>query len=83
LAAPAFTGSGLQTAVRRGLILIGDVCVAGLLGPVLGHLRFQLLGIGGYAVVFPRACLLLAILFGRPEPGAAADGGRGAGSLRC
>jgi hypothetical protein len=66
-AAPAFKGDGLQAAVRVGLILSGILCVAGTLGPALGDLRFQLLGITGYAALFPVVCLLLAILFGRAE----------------
>jgi hypothetical protein len=76
LAAPAFKGVGLEAAVRLAMILGGALCVAGILGPALGDLRFQLLGIAGYAAVFPLACLMLAILYGRAEPGAAADSGR-------
>jgi hypothetical protein len=36
--------------------------------PALGDLRFQLVGIIGSAGVFPIACLLLAILFGKAVP---------------
>lgn len=67
-AAPVFKGDGLQAAVRMALILAGTLCVGGILGPALGDLRFQLVGITGYAGVFPIACLLLAILFGRAVP---------------
>jgi hypothetical protein len=50
------------------MILSGTLCVAGLLGPALGDLRFQVLGILGYAGVFPVICLLLAVLFARRDP---------------
>jgi hypothetical protein len=67
-AAPVFKGDRLQAAVRMALILGGTLCVGGILGPALGDLRFQVVGITGYACVFPIACLLLAILFGRAMP---------------
>jgi hypothetical protein len=70
-AAPAFRGDGLEAAVRLALIFSGALCVTGILGPALGDLHFQLLGIAGYAAAFPLACLLMAILFGRAEAGAA------------
>src|SRR5262245_41686737 len=65
LAAPVFRGGGLEAAIRRGMSLGGALCVAGLLGPVLGELRFQLLGIAGYAGVLPVIGLLVALLFRR------------------
>jgi hypothetical protein len=63
--APVFPGAGLEAAIRRTLRLAGGLCVAGTLGPALGDLRFQYLGIAGYAGVFPVACALLARWFGR------------------
>jgi hypothetical protein len=72
-AAPAFAGSSLEAWVRRALLLSGALCIAGILGPALGDLRWQLLGIAGYAAVFPLACWLLAVWFGRAECGAAAE----------
>ena len=63
--APVFPGAGLEAAIRRTLRLAGGLCVAGTLGPALGDLRFQYLGIVGYAGVFPVACALLARWFGR------------------
>jgi len=47
--------------------------IAGILGLVLGDLRFQYLGIIGYDFVFPVVCLLAAILHGQAEPRAGAD----------
>jgi hypothetical protein len=67
-AAPIFKGDRLQAAIRIILMLDGILCIGGTLGPALGDLRFQFLGITGYAGVFPLACLLLAILFGRAVP---------------
>jgi hypothetical protein len=67
LAAPVFGGDKLETAVRRTMRLSGVLCVTGLLGPALGDLRLQYLGILGYAGVFPIVCLLLNRLFARSD----------------
>jgi len=70
LGALIFTGgSKLQTAVRVCMLLSGALCLAGTLGPGLGDLRIQYMGIVGYAAVLPIACVLLAILFARTAPG--------------
>jgi uncharacterized membrane protein len=62
-----FAGAALAaiapSAVRRGLLLAGGLCVAGTLGPVVGNMRLQLVGVFGYAVVLPVVCLLLARFF--------------------
>jgi len=65
-AARVFSGSGSHKAVRVSLLLSGALCLAGLLGPTSGKLWLQLMGITGYAFVFPVACLLLARLFAQP-----------------
>jgi hypothetical protein len=67
LAARAFHGPGLAGAVRTTFAVAGALCVAGTLGPATGNLRLQLPAIAGYAFVFPVACLLLGILFGRGD----------------
>ena len=64
-AAQVFKGAGLLVPVRVSMILSGVLCLAGLIGPASGDLRFQILGIIGYAGVFPVACLLLARCFAR------------------
>ena len=64
-AAPIFTGDKLQAAVRVCMLLSGVLCLAGTLGPGLGDLRIQFMGIVGYAAVLPIVCVLLAILFAR------------------
>jgi hypothetical protein len=71
-AAPAFRGDRLHDVVRVGMRLSGGLCVAGLLGPALGDLRLQYLGILGHAGGFPAVCALLGILFRKsraaPDP---------------
>lgn len=44
----AFARTG-ETVLSRLMFLSGGLCVAGITGPVVGDLRFQLLGIMGYA----------------------------------
>jgi len=62
-AAPVFGGSGLERRVRRGLLISGSLCVAGIAGPAVGSMRLQLVGVLGYAVALPVVCLMLARLF--------------------
>jgi hypothetical protein len=64
-AAPVFRGDRLQAAIRAGMTVGGLLCLAGVAGPASGDLRFQYLGVFGYAFVFPLVCLLLALLFAR------------------
>ncbi|HJQ24752.1 MAG TPA: hypothetical protein VKA60_12620 [Blastocatellia bacterium] len=66
-AAPVFKGGRLHRWVRNFMTVSGGLCLAGIVGPATGDLRFQILGIIGYAFVFPVVCMLLAILFGRAE----------------
>jgi hypothetical protein len=55
--------------VRRGLLITGVLCVAGVVGPAVGNMRLQLVGVFGYAVVLPVVCFMLTRLFrsGRTE----------------
>ena len=66
-AAPVFAGTGDGARVRRGLILCGVLCLAGLVGPALGDMRLQLVGVFGYAVVLPVTSVCLAAYFRRAE----------------
>jgi hypothetical protein len=75
LAAPAFRGDGLRRAVRIAMVLGGALCLTGTLGPALGDLRLQLIATLGYGFVFPAACLLLGLLFRRPDPATGAEAG--------
>lgn len=68
-AAPVFEGGGLERGVRRGLLISGALCVAGIFGPAVGNMRLQLVGVLGYAGVFPVVCFMLSKLFrGDPRP---------------
>ena len=62
-AAPVFGGSGLERRVRRGLLISGALCVTGIVGPAVGSMRLQLVGVLGYAVGLPVVCFMLARLF--------------------
>ncbi|HEX6252442.1 MAG TPA: hypothetical protein VFZ56_13545 [Gemmatimonadaceae bacterium] len=62
-AAHVFDTSAPERGVRRGLLIGGALCVAGIIGPVAGNMRLQLVGVLGYAIVLPVTCLLLARLF--------------------
>jgi hypothetical protein len=67
-AAPVFDGGGPERGVRDGLLISGVLCVAGIVGPVVGNMRLQLVGVLGYAGVLPVVCFMLARLF-RSDPG--------------
>ena len=67
-AAPVFTGRRYAT-VRRGLLVSGSLCLAGLLGPALNTMAWRELGIFGYSVVLPLTCLALSRAFATaPSP---------------
>jgi hypothetical protein len=80
-AAGVFDGGGPERAARRGLLACGVLCLAGAVGPAVGNMRLQLVGVLGYAVVLPIVALLLARAFTRGrdsdthvEPGGAKEG---------
>jgi hypothetical protein len=62
-AAPVFDDGGPERGVRRGLLISGILCVAGTVGPAVGNMRLQLVGLLGYAAVLPVVCFMLARLF--------------------
>jgi hypothetical protein len=64
-AAPAFRGGGLDAAVRVGLIVAGALCLVGLVGPAVGDLNWRMIGVVGYGLVFPVACVPLGLSFRR------------------
>jgi hypothetical protein len=67
-AARVFDGGGLESHIRRGLSISGALCLAGVLGPAVGNMRLQLVGVLGYAGVLPLVCFMLARLFrGTPD----------------
>jgi hypothetical protein len=61
-AAPVFTGLRYRWA-RRGLLASGALCLLGLVGPIFNALAWRGIGIFGYAVAFPVACLALSRAF--------------------
>ena len=62
-AAPVFENRGVERGVRRGLLITGTLCVAGIVGPVVGNMRLQLIGVFGYAVALPVVSFMLVRLF--------------------
>ena len=54
--------------MRALLLASGRLALAGLSGLVLDDMRLRGVGIVGYAVVFPVAAALLAVLFYRTAP---------------
>jgi hypothetical protein len=74
-AAFVFTGRRYR-AVRWGLLASAALCLVGLVGPAIDVIAWRELGIFGYVVVFPVACLALSRAFAPPTaapPTAAAD----------
>lgn len=65
-AAPVFGGSGLHSVARRVLATTGALCILGAIGPITGDMALQRIGILGYGVGLPVACLILALVFRRP-----------------
>jgi hypothetical protein len=64
-ASRAFDGDGPERAVRRALLTGGILCLAGTVGPAVGNMRLQLVGVVGYAAVLPVVSFLLMRLFAR------------------
>lgn len=58
-AAATLREAGRERAARRGLLAAGTLCLVGTVGPAVGNMRLQLLGVLGYAVVLPIAVFLL------------------------
>ena len=75
-AAPVFEGDGPERTLRRALLTCGILCLAGTVGPAMGNMRLQLIGVVGYAGVLPVVSFLLMRLFARSaaQPRVAADG---------
>jgi hypothetical protein len=66
-AAPVFSGGRLATSIRILMITSGVLALAGLSGVVVGDMQLRMIGVIGYAAMFPVVALLLAILFMRTE----------------
>lgn len=50
-------------ALRRGVHVTGLLCIAGIIGPVLGNMRLQLVGVFGYAIALPVVAIALTRWF--------------------
>ena len=68
LAAPAFPGGGQHGWIRATLLAARTLSVAGILGPALGDLRLWMIGVAGYGIGLPAACMMMARLFARSRP---------------
>ena len=62
-AAFTFQGSGRASHVKRGLLVCGLLCLVGAVGPAVGNMRLQLIGIFAYGGVLPVVALDLSRLF--------------------
>lgn len=62
-AALAFENAGRERHVRRGLLLCGMLCLVAVLGPAVGSMRLQLVGVFAYGGMLPVVCLLVSRLF--------------------
>ena len=67
-AAPVFAGKGAERLPRRAFLLSGVLALAGTVGPLVGDMRLQRIGILGYAVALPIAFFLLARYFRARRP---------------
>jgi hypothetical protein len=67
-AAPVFSGDRLLASIRFLMIVSGVLALAGISGAVVGDMQFRMIGVVGYAGLFPVVALLLAILFRRTSP---------------
>ncbi|HYE67694.1 MAG TPA: hypothetical protein VEA58_03730 [Anaerovoracaceae bacterium] len=65
-AAPIFKGNRLEASIRITMTVSGVLSLAGLIGPIVADMQIRMIGVVGYTVFFPLACLLLAKLFSRP-----------------
>jgi len=64
-AARVFSGDRLQLSIRMLMIASGVLALAGMSGVVVGDMQLRMIGVVGYAVLFPVVALLLTVLFGR------------------
>lgn len=60
LAAGALPATEHGLRLRAWLRAAGGLCLAGLIGPLVGNMRLQLVGVAGYAILFPIVAWRLA-----------------------
>lgn len=66
-AALVFVGSGIRALARWSLVLAGALSLLGAIGPIVGDMALQRIGILGYGVGLPIAALVLSRFFYRNE----------------
>ncbi len=66
-AAFVFDGGGLRAIIRGALALSGILALMGTIGPIVGNMAWQRIGILGYGIGLPLVALMLAIFFRRLE----------------
>jgi len=62
-AAFTFQGSGRENRVKRGLLVCGLLCLLGAVGPAVGNMRLQLVGLFAYGGVLPVVAMGLSRIF--------------------
>ncbi|MEE4252114.1 MAG: hypothetical protein V2I38_16115 [Alcanivoracaceae bacterium] len=62
-AALAFVGSGIRAFTRRSLAVAGGLSLLGAIGPIIGDMALQRIGMLGYGVGLPIAALALSRFF--------------------
>ena len=62
-AAFTFQGSGRENRVKRGLLVCGSLCLVGTIGPAIGNMRLQLIGVFAYGGVFPVVSFAVSRIF--------------------
>jgi hypothetical protein len=67
-AAPVFSGDRLLASIRFLMIVSGVLALAGISGVAVGDMQLRMIGVVGYAGLFPVVAMLLAILFRRTSP---------------
>ena len=62
-AAFSFDRCGRERRLRHGLLVCGVLCLFGGVGPAVGNMRLQLVGVFAYGGILPVVSLLLSRLF--------------------
>jgi hypothetical protein len=65
--ASVFRGGRLAGSIRILTFASGALALGGLSGVIAGDMRLRMIGVVGYAALFPAAALLMAILLLRTE----------------
>ena len=64
-AAPVFVGPRLNRVARCSIATTGSLCLIGAVGPLVGNMEIQRIGIVGYGIVLPATAACLALVFRR------------------